>query len=158
MTPDDPTLITLANEIAGQWNRLNLLVRVEAVDLTTYRARLESGEFDAAMVEYSFAGGADPDLYAFWHQGQYPDGLNYGSTDDRRLSEILERARREPYGVNRAQEYAEFQRVFADRAIAIPLYYPLYTYGMSRQIDGVQLGFLSVPSDRFITIGDWAKR
>jgi peptide/nickel transport system substrate-binding protein len=158
MTPNDPALIALTNEIAQQWGRLGLLISVESVDVTTYRARLESGDFDAALIEYSFADGADPDLYAFWHQGQYPDGLNYGSADDRRISEILERARREPYGVNRAREYAEFQRVFADRALALPLYYPLYTYGTARQIDGIQLGFLSAAPDRFITIGDWAKR
>lgn len=158
LTPNDPALLALANEIASQWSRLNINVRVDPVDVATYHARLDSGDFDAAIVEYSFAGGADPDLYSFWHQGQYPEGLNYGSVDDRRLSEILERARREPYGVNRAREYTEFQRVFAERAIGLPLYYPLYTYAMSRQIEGIQLGFLGTPSDRFITIGDWVKR
>jgi peptide/nickel transport system substrate-binding protein len=158
MTPNDPILLALANEIAAQWSRLNLSVSIDAVDVETYRTRLDSGDFQAALVEYTFFGSAEPDLYGFWHQGQYPDGLNYGSADDRRISEILERIRREPFGVNRARDYAAFQGEFAERAIALPLYYPLYTYGMSRRIDDAQLGYLSTPSDRFITIGDWHKR
>lgn len=158
MTPDDPSLVRLAEEIASQWTQLNLQVNVERVDLDTYRSRLESGAFDTALIEYTFAGNADPDLYLFWHQGQHPDGLNYGGVDDRRVSELLESIRREPYSVNRRADYAAFQREFAERAIALTLYYPLFTYGVSAQVDNVQLGFLSTPSDRFLTIGDWRLR
>lgn len=155
MTPDDPALINLTGEIATQWSQLGIDVRVDAVDRATYQARLTSGEFEAALVEYALGGSADPDVYAFWHQGQYPDGENYGGADDRRISELLERARREPYGINRIREYHAFQRTFVERAIAIPLYYPLFTYVTSQALDGVQLGFLGTPADRFRTIGDW---
>jgi hypothetical protein len=36
------------------------------------------------------------------------------------------------------------------------MYYPLYTYVMSADVEGVQLGFLGSPADRFITIRDWS--
>lgn len=156
LTPDSPNLVGLTQEIANQWSGLGLNVDVEAVDLPTYSARLEAHEFDAALIEYSLGGSADPDLYAFWHQGQYPDGKNYGGADDRRISELLERARREPFGINRAHAYQDFQEAFVERAIALPLYYPLYTYVVASRVQGIQLGFIGSPSDRFRNIGEWS--
>lgn len=156
LAPDDPALDNMLEEIAAQWSQLNVSVQVEAADAITYQARLESGDFDAALVELSLGDSADPDVYAFWHQGQYPDGLNYGGVDDRRISEMLEKARRDPSGINRAIHYAQFQRDFVERAIAIPLYYPLYTYVVSADVAGVQLGFVGSSSDRFLTLQSWS--
>jgi peptide/nickel transport system substrate-binding protein len=155
LTPDDPKLVSVAQEIAAQWSQLNITVTVDSVDATTYQSRLESGDFDSALVELSLGDSADPDVYHFWDSGQYPDGKNYGGMDDRRIAELLERARRDPNGINRIILYDEFQRDFIERAIAIPLYYPLYTYAVAPQIEGVQLGFIGSPASRFSTIKDW---
>jgi peptide/nickel transport system substrate-binding protein len=155
LAPDDPKLVSVAQEIAAQWSQLNITVTVESVDAATYQSRLENGDFDSALVELSLGDSADPDVYHFWDSGQYPDGKNYGGMDDRRIAELLERARRDPYGINRIILYGEFQRDFIERAIAIPLYYPLYTYATTPQIEGVQLGFIGSSSSRFSTIKDW---
>lgn len=150
LTANDPTLVSLAQDIATQWSQLNIQVRVEAVDPNTYQARLNAHEFEAALVEFSLGGSAAPDVYSFW------DGdKNYGSVDDRHIAEELERARRDPSGINRAIRYGNFQREFVERAIAIPLYYPLYSYATQPQIAGVQLGFLASPANRFSTLKDW---
>jgi len=156
LVPNEPSLINLAQEIAAQWSQLNVAVAVEAADLETYRARLESGDFDTAVVEYALGASTDPDVYTFWHQGQFaPDGLNYGGADDRTISQLLERARRDPNGINRIELYQAFQQAFAERAIAIPLYYPLFTYATGAHVSNVQLGTIGAASDRFRTLGDW---
>jgi peptide/nickel transport system substrate-binding protein len=164
LVPENPVLPTVAQEMAEQWSRLivetngvsrRVEVNVEVADPDTYRQRIESGDFDIAIIEYSKAPVADPDVYAFWHQGQYPDGLNYGGVNDRRTSEALERARRDPNGTNRAIYYKTFQQAFIERAAAIPLYYPLMTYYVDPRISGIQLGFLSNRADRFRNIQDW---
>lgn len=156
LTPDDPALVSLTGEIATQWSQLNLEVTVEAVDADTYQARLQAHDFDAALVEYSLGGSADPDVYAFWHEGQYPDGKNYGGVSDTRISQLLEKARQDPFGINRVQDYQNFQREFVARAVALPLYYPLFTFATSPTVRGVQLGFIASPADRFRNIGDWS--
>ncbi len=156
LTPDDPALVNVAREIATQWAQLNLTVEVEAVDLQTYRDRLESGDFDVALVELSQEGSADPDVYSFWHEGQYPDGQNYGGVNDRAISEALENARSDHNTLHRSEHYRRFQQEFINRAIAIPLYYPLYTYAVSTAIQNVQLGFVSGPPDRFISLREWS--
>lgn len=156
LTPDDPALVNLVNEFAAQWGQLNIGVTVTPASSDDYRRRLEAGDFDAALVELSLAGSADPDVYAFWHIGQYPDGLNYGGMDDRLIAESLERARRDPSGPNRIIHYRNFQRDFVERAVALPIYYPLYTYVVSNRVSGVQLGFIGAPPDRFLTLSNWS--
>ncbi len=156
LTPNDPSLVSLTGEIASQWSQLNVTVNVDAVDMDTYQQRLKAHDFDAALVEYSLGDSADPDVYAFWHEGQYPDGKNYGGVADTRLSELLEKARRDPFGINRVGDYQEFQRLFVAHAVALPLYYPLFTFATSPKVQGVQLGFIASPADRFRTIGDWS--
>jgi ABC-type transport system substrate-binding protein len=155
LTPDDPQVVSVAQEIAAQWSQLNIAVTVETADAATYQSRLDSSDFDAALVELSLGDSADPDVYQFWDEGQYPDGKNYGGVDDRRIAEDLERARRDPSGINRIILYDDFQHDFIERAVAIPLYYPLYTYATAPQVNGVQLGFIGSPANRFYTIRDW---
>jgi peptide/nickel transport system substrate-binding protein len=156
LAPDDPKLVNMAQEIAAQWSQLNISVSVEAADRATYDSRLDAGEFGAAIVELSLAGSADPDVYPFWDADQYPDGKNYGGVDDRRIAEELERARSDYSGINRKIRYERFQQDFIARAIAIPLYYPLYTYVTSMRVEGVQLPkFAASPATRFYTIQDW---
>ncbi len=155
LTPEDPTLENMLQEVAVQWSQLNLNVIIEAVPAAIYHQRLTSGAFDMALVELSLGDSADPDVYDFWHQGQYPDGLNYGGASDSRISEMLEKARRDPSGINRSLHYAAFQQTFVERAIAIPLYYPLFTYVTSASVSGVQLGFIGRPADRFRTLQHW---
>lgn len=155
LVPDLPELVNLANDIATQWSALNLAVTVESTNLDTYRSRLESGDFDVAIVELTTAGTADPDVYQFWHQGQYPDGQNYGAVNDRTISELLEKARRDPNGINRIDDYLAFQQEFLARGIAIPLYSPLYTYIYAPTFDNIQVGFIGETSDRFKSISDW---
>jgi ABC-type transport system substrate-binding protein len=155
LTWDDPVLVAVAQEIASQWSQYNISVSVDAVDSATYQTRLEAGDFDAALAELPMGYSADPDVYAFWHQGQYPDGRNYGNVNDRHISEVLERARQTYNGINRIALYTDFQHDFIRSAIALPLYYPLYTYAISVDVSGVQLGFIASPADRFRTVKAW---
>ena len=156
LVPEDPVLTALAGEIAAQWSQVGVAASVESVPLDVYRQRLDDGQFDTTIVEMGLGSSADPDVYDFWHQGQYPDGENLAGVDDRQLSVLLERARRDPYGVNRERDYQQFQQEFAEKAIAIPLYHPLFTYVSQPRVQGIQLGFIGRASDRFRNIGEWS--
>ncbi len=152
---DDPLHVAVMTDLASQWSQLGLDVRLEAVPLQEFYRRLEEGDFDVALVELSLSPRVDPDPYAFWHQGQYPDGQNYAGINDRRSSELLERARRDPNGIHRAEYYAEFQQVFASRTLAMPLYYPVYAYAVSARFEGIEIGYMSTPADRFFSLAGW---
>ncbi len=155
LTPDEVALIAIANNIAGQWSQFNLDVSVEIVNQDVYIERLAIGDFDTAIVEYIL--GADPDVFAYWHADQHDEGFNYGRVSDARISEILERGRQTVSNLSRVEIYRNFQVEFANQVIAIPLYYPLYSYAVDQSVEGVQLGFISSPEDRFRTLQDWTR-
>jgi peptide/nickel transport system substrate-binding protein len=91
-----------------------------------------------------------------WHSPQATDeGQNYGGFANRDVDELLEQARLINDPAQRAELYRRFQEIFAQEVPALLLYYPIYNYAVSERVQGVQLGPLSTPSDRFRTIADW---
>ena len=150
---DQIPLRNLASDIASHWAQLGFQVETEAVDADDLANRLLTGRFQAAIVELPASG--DFDLYPLWHPAQYGSGHNYGAASDHEVAELIEKARGEIYSVRRAALYQQLQAAFAEQAIAIPLFYRLYTFVARDQIEGVQLGYLASPADRFRGIRDW---
>lgn len=152
---DDPGIAAVAFEVAAQWSQLGFTVTLDMVDYQTLVSRLDSGQFDVALVEYTLAPQADPDQFSLWHESQIEAGQNYGGMKINRISYLLAQARRDHNGLHRKQYYDDFQRTFVGSAPAIVLYNPLFIYVTDPALQGIQLDFISVSSDRFRTIQDW---
>jgi peptide/nickel transport system substrate-binding protein len=75
--------------------------------------------------------------------------------NDRRASEYLEQARLIPDLGERAKLYKNFQVRFHDQLPALPLYYPVYNYGVESGVKGVRIGPIFEASNRLNTITDW---
>ena len=63
--------------------------------------------------------------------------------------QVLEQARRTNDQATRANLYHKFQEMFLEKVPGIPLYYPVYNYGVSEKVADVQIGPIAFPSDRF---------
>lgn len=150
---DSKPLPQLAEDIAAEWGRLGFQVDIEVAGADDLANRLATGRFDVAITKLEIGG--DFDLYRYWHPAQYGNGRNYGAVSNHEIAELIERARREIYGSRRLALQQQFQDAFAEDAIAIPLYYPLFTLIVNEEIEGLQLGYLASGADRFRTIGDW---
>jgi peptide/nickel transport system substrate-binding protein len=153
LTSTDPLQTAIAEEVARQWNELDLQVTVVTASPLDVLDALERRDYQAALVELDLAG--DPDPYPLWHQTQITMGQNYAGLDHRQISEIIETARITVDPTQRAVLYHQFQELFAEEVPAILLYHPIYTYGVSRKVQGVQIGPLMAPSDRFATAHRW---
>lgn len=153
LVQDHPEHIRLAQAISVQWAQLGFRFEIVAAAAQQVHQRLAAGQFAAAIVEQRY--GDNPDLFRFWHTAQQGDGGNYGGVSEHALDELLEAARSEIYGTRRAAQLREFQAVFAEYTIAIPLYFPLYTVVARDRIEGIQLGYLSTPADRFRGLQTW---
>ena len=153
LTSADPIDTALAEEIARQWNELGLQVTVVTTSSMGVRQALEQRNYAAALANLALPG--DPDPYPLWHQTQISVGQNYAGLNHRRISEVIETARIIINPEQRATLYSQFQEIFTQEAIAILLYHPVYTYGLDRKIQGVQIGPLMHPSDRFQTANQW---
>lgn len=154
--PDDELHTQLAQVIQASWAQIGVQVNLQPVpyDRMVFD-HLGPRTYQAALVDLNLARTPDPDPYPFWHQAEATGGQNYSQWDNRTASEYLEQARvNTDFGV-RARLYRNFQVVFAKELPALPLYYPVYSFGVDSQVLGVQVGPLYDISDRFSNITDW---
>jgi peptide/nickel transport system substrate-binding protein len=116
---------------------------------------LDTRLYQAALVDLNLSRSPDPDPYPFWHQAQISGGQNYARWDDRQASEYLEQARITVDLADRQRLYNNFQVRFSTELPALPLYYPVYTYAVTADVQGVSIGPLFDISDRFSNITNW---
>ncbi|MCI0518675.1 MAG: peptide ABC transporter substrate-binding protein [Chloroflexi bacterium] len=154
--PDDPQHAALAQAIQKDWAALGVEAVLKPV---TYQELLsdflEARDFEAALVEINLSRYPDPDPYPFWDQAQAAGGQNYGGWNDRQASEFIERARVSTDFDERLKAYRNFQARFTNQMPALPLFFPVYTYGVDQQVQGVSVGTLIEPSYRLVTLPQW---
>ncbi len=154
--PEGEKYDQLASAIAADWEVLGVqanLVTVPADDLVN--DYLDPREYHAALVDINLSRSPDPDPYPFWDQAQITGGQNYSQWNDRQASEYLEEARVELDRAERIRLYNNFQVRFANDLPALPLFYPIYNYGIDQRVNGVTIGSLYQASDRFADVVKW---
>lgn len=154
--PDTPTHRLIAERLQADWLTVGVQADLEAVpydQLVT--ERLADRSYQAALVDLNLASSPDPDPYPFWDQAMISGGQNYSQWDNRMASEYLEQARMKISLADRAKDYRNFQVVFAEELPALPLFNGVYTYAVDRTIQGVRIGPMFDPSDRFANVVEW---
>lgn len=153
---DDARATRIAELIESYWEAVGIQVTRTAVPageiLTEY---LERRDFEVVLDEIHYGRYPDPDPYPLWHDSQTETGQNYSGFEDRNSSIWLEQARTNPDPSRRADLYASFQYRFQDQLPSLPLYYPVYNFALDAQLQGVTIGPLFDPSDRFGSILEW---
>jgi len=154
--PDDEQHRLIAEAIQRDWANIGVTLTLEAVPYDVLVLdRLTNRNYQVALVDMNLSRYPDPDPYPFWDSIQATGGQNYSQWDHKIASEYLEEARVTTDLGERARLYRNFQVIFADELPSLPLYYPVYNYGVDRSIQGVRMGPLLDTSDRFATILKW---
>lgn len=154
--PNDEIHTRLAEIIQENWAILGVQVDLEALPYDELiNDRLRSRNYDAVLVDINLSYTPDPDPYPFWHESEISGGQNYSQWVNRAASEYIERARINPDYTERAKNYKNFQVVFSNELPALPLYYPVYSFGINSIVWNAQLPPMFETSDRFLTISDW---
>ena len=110
--------------------------------------------FDAALIGWEQTG--DPDPYPLWHSTQAEGGgQNYSGWDNPEADTLMEQARAITDPAVRRQLYARFQEIFMADLPGLPLYYPVYTYGVSNEVTTCRSARSTMRSGRFETFADW---
>ena len=154
--PDDEQHAAIAGQLKKNWDEIGFNVSLEAVPYDDLiNTHLETRSFQAALADINLTLTPDPDPYPFWHQAESTGGQNYSQWDDSTASEFIEQARVTTDLDTRARLYRNFQVVFDQELPSLPLYFPVYSFGVSNQVSGVQVPPLFDFSDRFSNIGQW---
>lgn len=154
--PDDQLHKVVAEFIQKSWQDLGVTVTLEAVPTDLFVSdTLSSKSYQAALVDINLSSTPDPDPYPFWDQGEMTSGQNYSQWNNRVVSDILEQARITTDLAERTRLYHNFQAIFAKDLPALPLYFPVYNYGVDKQVQGVTIGPLIDTSYRYATVSSW---
>jgi len=153
--PDTQEHTEIAELIQSGWEALGIEVILEAKPYEDVLQALEARAYETALVDINLTRSPDPDPYPFWGQAQVQSGQNYAEWDNRSASEFLEQARMTVDMGERERLYRNFQVLFMRELPSLPLFYPVYTYAVSADINGVNLGPIFEPGDRFNNVQSW---
>jgi peptide/nickel transport system substrate-binding protein len=155
--PQDALHAQIAKAIQQDWAQIGVQANIQGMPYDQLiSSSLTSRSYEAAVVDLNLARTPDPDPYPFWHQSEATGGQNYSQWDNRAASEYLEQARTETDFTVRARLYRNFQVVFTKDLPSLPLYYPVYNYGVSSQVHGVQIPMpMYDTSNRLSFLSDW---
>lgn len=154
-TADTPELIATAAALVESWRALGADVSLEIFstsDLST--GVIRPREYQALL--FGEIVGRTLDLFAFWHSSQRTDpGLNLALYTNSSADSLLSDARAETDRGAREEMYVEFTDVVAEDVPAVFLYAPDFVYVVPGKLDGVALGALTTPSERFLNVHQW---
>ncbi|MDP1716386.1 MAG: peptide ABC transporter substrate-binding protein [Anaerolineales bacterium] len=154
--PDDTIHTQIAQAIQSDWALIGVKIELQAVAYERLvNDFLTTRNYQAALADMNTSRTPDPDPYLFWHQSEATGGQNYSQWDNRTASEFLETARTSADFSERARLYRNFQVVFTKDMPSLPLYYPVYSYGVDVQVQGVQVAPMYDLSDRLALITEW---
>ena len=152
---DDNINRAIGEKLAADWAAVGIVADMTPVSFAGMVSDfLAPRTFEAALTNWDQMG--DPDPYAQWHSSQSAgSGQNYAGWANPDADALMEEARRTTDPNQRRALYADFQAIFGEELPALPLYYPVYTYGVSNRVNNVQIGSLNNPSERFRSFADW---
>jgi len=153
--PDTVEHTQIAEQIQADWEELGVNVTLESKPYENVLEDLSLRNYETALVDINFTRSPDPDPYPFWGQAQVQSGQNYAEWDNRSASEFLEQARMTSDIGERERLYRNFQVLFMRELPSLPLFYTVYTYAVTEDINGIKLGPLFEPSDRFNNVHEW---
>ena len=153
--PDTAEHTQIAEQIEADWEDLGIEVTLVGKAYEEVLQDLELRAYETALVDINLTRSPDPDPYPFWGQAQIQSGQNYAEWDNRSASEFLEQARMTVDQGERERLYRNFQILFMRELPSLPLFYPVYTYAVTDDINGVNLGPIFEPGDRFNNVHTW---
>jgi peptide/nickel transport system substrate-binding protein len=154
-TVNSPELKLVAQLVAAQWTKLGAQVSVELFDLATLNQTvIRSRDYDVLLFGQVLS--RDGDLYPFWHSSQRNDpGLNVALYTNTHADATLEQLRTTLDPTERASLYELFLAQWRADVPAVFIYLPEMLYVLPQKIQGVHVGPIQDPSERFLDAYAW---
>ncbi len=155
----------IAEEVKRQWALLGVQVNVVVPETrTAFEEKLLKRDYDVLLFGQSLLDNLDS--YPYWHSNDTQkvtsnrndlrlDAYNLSQYKSFEADTLLETIRRTTEEKERSESLKKLQDVLKRDVPAVFLYSPLYTFAHRDDILGVDLGHLSLHSDRFLSLHNW---
>lgn len=154
-TADEPELVATANAVAEYWRAAGIQVHVQIYSLSELNTNvIRPRAYDALL--FGEVVGRSADLFAFWHSSQRNDpGLNLAMYANTKADKLLAQARATTDTHEREQLYLQFASTVEKDEPAVFLYAPEFIYIVPSGLQGIELGALTTPAERFLNVYQW---
>jgi len=145
-----------ADIIKEQWAKVGVQVDITISNIGEIQQQyIRPREYQAIL--FGEVLGLDPDPYSFWHSSQKKDpGLNLALYDNAKVDTLLKDARQLVGNDQlRSAKYKEFQQLVINDAPVVFLYSPYQLYFTAKDIKGISVENIVLPSMRFVDIENW---
>ncbi len=154
-TTDWPEYVHTAEVIQKQWLKVGAETEIEHFGAGTIQQTIIRPR-DYEILLFGEILSSIPDPYPFWHSTQTRSpGLNFSLFKNKEVDKLLEEARKTPNEDERREKYKAFQGIILDIKPALILYRPLYLFGTSKKVRGINPDLAALPADRFNNISQW---
>lgn len=166
LTSDSPPQYgRIAAMIKKQWETLGVHVGIDVPKTREiFEEKLLNRDYDVLLFGQSLLDNLDS--YPYWHSSntqKITDNRNDLRLDAYNLSQyssleadtLLELIRQTSNEEERKEALLELREIIKRDVPAVFLYAPLYTFAYNQEVQGVELGDLSMHSDRFLTLHNW---
>ncbi len=164
-SPSPGTYKEVAEEIKRQWALLGVQVNIDIPESrSAFEERLLKRSYDVLLFGQSLLDNLDS--FPYWHSSVVQkltssrndlrlDAYNLSQYRSFEADTLLETIRKTTDEKERNDALKKLREVLKRDVPAVFLYSPLYTFGHREGILGVELGHLSLHSDRFLTLHNW---
>ncbi len=154
-TGEAPELKDAAQIVKENWEKAGIAVEIKVFETGDLNQNvIRPRKYDALL--FGEIIGRDGDPFAFWHSSQRLDpGLNIALYTNIKADKLLEEARTVSDMGKRAEKYSLFQKEIRSDVPAVFLYSPEFIYLVPEDVKGLQIGFITVPSERFLDVHKW---
>ncbi|TSC57576.1 MAG: peptide/nickel transport system substrate-binding protein [Candidatus Peregrinibacteria bacterium Greene0416_19] len=160
-----PEYRQVAEQMQEQWARLGVQVTIEIpASRDALQERLLRRDYDLVLFGQSLLDNLDS--YPYWHSSGMQkltgnagdlrrDAYNLSQYVSFKADSLLDTVRRTGNEKERTDALKQLRDVLKQDVPAIFLYSPVYTFAHHQRIRGIDLGSLSLHSDRFLTLSQW---
>ena len=140
--------------IAAEWTAIGFKVTLDVLPVATYVARLGTGDFTAAVVDFEV--GLDPDLGPLLLSSQVGSGgSNVAGIQDPTLDGLLQIARKTVDPIARHAAVSAVEKYISTAVPILPLMFRDYDVLTSNRVRNVFGSEIADPSNRFWDVIDW---
>jgi peptide/nickel transport system substrate-binding protein len=155
----------IAKIVQQQWATLGVHIEIQLPETRQeFEELLLERNYDILLFGQSLLDNLDS--YPYWHSSNIQrlsgekkdlrlDAYNLSQYSSLETDSLLERIRQTYDPEERTQSLEELREILKRDVPAIFLYAPLYTFAFEQDLQGIDLGDLSMHSDRFLTLHKW---
>lgn len=154
-TANSPDLVATAKMLKDQWAKIGVQVDVQVFEPSDlYQNIIRTRKYDALLFGEQI--GKDRDLYAFWHSSQRnAPGLNVSMYTNSKVDALLSDIRSTSSTTVSMSDYTKLDQLIRGDMPAIFLYSPDFIYAVPKDLSGIHLDSIVIPSDHWDSIINW---